>query len=135
MDSRPTLLIVDDAPTNIAVLNSLLKEDYRILVATSGPKALELATGERPPNLILLDVVMPEMDGFSVCLALKSNPSTRDIPVLLVTSHSDAQQDERGIQAGACDLIPKPVSPALLRARIQTHLKLAELLRSDSLNS
>ena len=126
---RSSILIVDDEPTNINILNSLLKEDYRTLVATNGKRALELARSSRPPHLILLDVMMPEMDGYEVCTMLKQDPLTQHIPVLFTTGHNDPEEVARGFEVGAADYIHKPICPPLLKARVHTHLLLARLLQ------
>jgi serine phosphatase RsbU (regulator of sigma subunit) len=123
-DEKKTILLVDDAPANIQVANSILKDDYRIRVATSGAKALELVKATPPPDLILLDVEMPEMDGYEVCGHLKVDPETREIPVIFLTGRTEVEDETRGFGAGAVDYIHKPFSPAVVRARVQTHLAL-----------
>jgi len=129
--ARPCLLLVDDQPINIQVLYRIFSPDYRVLMATSGAKALELCRDD-PPDLVLLDVVMPEMDGNEVCRHLKSEEATRNIPVIFVTAHNDAAQETQGFEVGAVDFIAKPVNPATVRARVKTHLTLkhqSDLLR------
>ena len=129
--ARPCLLLVDDQPINIQVLYRIFSPDYRVLMATSGAKALELCRDD-PPDLVLLDVVMPEMDGHAVCRQLKSEEATRNIPVIFVTAHNDAAEETHGFEAGAVDFIAKPVNPATVRARVKTHLTLkhqSDLLR------
>jgi len=129
--ARPCLLLVDDQPINIQVLYRIFSPDYRVLMATSGAKALELCRAD-PPDLVLLDVVMPEMDGYEVCRRLKSDEATCNIPVIFVTAHNDAAQETHGFEAGAVDFIAKPVNPATVRARVKTHLTLkhqSDLLR------
>jgi phosphoserine phosphatase RsbU/P len=125
-DNRKTLLLVDDAPANIQVANSILKDDYRVRVATSGAKALELVKVKPVPDLILLDVEMPEMDGYEVCRRLKSDPETREIPVIFLTGKTEAEDETRGFSVGAVDYIHKPFSPAVVKARVETHLALRE---------
>jgi serine phosphatase RsbU (regulator of sigma subunit) len=125
-EDRKTLLLVDDAPANIQVANSILKDDYRVRVATSGAKALELVKGKPAPDLILLDVEMPEMDGYEVCRRLKADPETREIPVIFLTGKTEAEDETRGFSVGAVDYIHKPFSPAVVKARVQTHLALRE---------
>jgi len=125
-DSRKTLLLVDDTPANIQVAQSILKEDYKIRVATSGAKALELTKISPPPDLILLDVMMPEMDGYEVCAQLKAAPETREIPVLFLTGKTDVEDETRGFEVGAVDYIHKPFSPSIVKARVRTHLMLRE---------
>ncbi|MEP6874253.1 MAG: diguanylate cyclase [Burkholderiales bacterium] len=130
-DKRPCLLIVDDQPINIQALYRIFLPDHRVLMATSGAKALTLCR-EDPPDLVLLDVVMPDMDGHEVCAQLKADEATRSIPVIFVTSHSDAEEETKGLELGAVDFIAKPVNPAVVRARVKTHLTLkaqSDLLR------
>ncbi len=125
-EGRRTLLLVDDAPANIQVANSILKDDYRVRVATSGAKALELVQEKPAPDLILLDVEMPEMDGYEVCRRLKTDPETREIPVIFLTGKTEAEDETRGFSVGAVDYIHKPFSPSVMKARVQTHLALRE---------
>ena len=124
-----TLLIVDDSPENIDVLGGILKEDYKVKFAVSGAKALKIARGTTPPDLILLDIMMPEMDGYEVCEKLKRNALTKNIPVIFVTSKNDTTDESKGFEAGCVDYIRKPVSPALVQARIATHLALYDKRR------
>lgn len=119
-----TVLIVDDVPFNIAAISSLLKGEYTLATAESGIKALNIARSGQPPDLILLDVMMPGMDGYEVCRQLKADPATRDIPVIFLTSHDDAKEVVRGFEAGAVDYIAKPAEAGILKARIRTHLRL-----------
>lgn len=123
---KKTILVVDDAPANIRVVNEILHETYRVKVATNGEKALELASAEPGPDLILLDIVMPGMDGYEVCARLKADPKTRDIPVLFLTGQTEVADETRGFETGAVDYIHKPFSPAVVAARVQTHLALRE---------
>ena len=128
---QPCLLIVDDQPINIQALYRIFAPDHRVLMATSGAKALAVCRDD-PPDLVLLDVVMPEMDGYEVCARLKADAATRDIPVIFVTSHTDAAEETKGLELGAVDFIAKPVNPAVVRARVKTHLSLkaqSDLLR------
>ena len=130
-DKRPCLLVVDDQPINIQALYRIFAPDHRVLMATSGAKALALCK-EDPPDLVLLDVEMPELDGYEVCARLKADEATRNIPVIFVTSHTDADEETRGLELGATDFIAKPVNPAVVRARVKTHLTLkaqSDLLR------
>lgn len=124
LDHRPRILIVDDAHENLHALMNILRDDYAISAATSGEKALELAQREPRPNLILLDVTMPGMNGYSVLAELKNNPATAEIPVIFVTALAEAADDSRGLKIGAADYITKPVSPDLLRIRVRTQLEL-----------
>jgi serine phosphatase RsbU (regulator of sigma subunit) len=123
-DQRKTVLLVDDAPANIQVATSILKDIYKIRVATNGTKALALVKDAHPPDLVLLDVMMPEMDGYEVCTRLKADPETRDIPVIFLTGQTEIEDETRGFEVGAVDYIHKPFSPAVVRARVQTHLVL-----------
>ncbi len=120
---KPRLLVVDDQPINIQVMHQIFGSQYQMFMATSGSQALEFCS-KTPPDLILLDVVMPGMDGFEVCQSLKANPDTQDIPVIFVTAHTDAQQETRGLDVGAVDFISKPVNPAVVRARVKTQITL-----------
>ena len=123
-DARKTVLLVDDAPENIQVVNSILKDIYKIRIATNGPKALDLAKADPLPDLVLLDVMMPGMDGYEVCQRLKSDPATREIPVIFLTGQTEVADETRGFEVGAVDYIHKPFSPAVVKARVQTHLVL-----------
>ena len=124
MNEKPTLLIVDDTPANLALLRDILKEHYKIKIATNGIKALEIACSTPVPDLILLDIMMPEMDGYEVCRQLKANPTTTAIPVIFVTAKSDEDSETQGFELGAVDFITKPVKPPVVLARVATHLKL-----------
>jgi putative two-component system response regulator len=123
MNPLPTLLIVDDQPENLATLGDLLEPHYRVIAATSGRRALQLATSEPPPDLILLDVTMPEMDGYEVLVRLRQDPTTRDIPVIFVTARDAALDEEHGLKLGAADYITKPIRPAIVLARVLTQLE------------
>lgn len=123
---RPVILVVDDEPTNLQVLRQILQDDYRLLFAREGHKALELAETERP-HLILLDVMMPGLTGHDVCKALKLNPLTSHIPVIFVTALSDVDDESRGFELGAVDYITKPVSPPIVKARVRNHLSLVRI--------
>lgn len=123
-DQKKTLLLVDDTPSNIQIANSILKDIYKIRIATNGEKALELAKVAPAPDLILLDVMMPGMDGYEVCTRLKAEAATRDIPVIFLTGQTEIENETRGFEAGAVDYIHKPFSPAVMKARVQTHLVL-----------
>lgn len=132
---RATLLVVDDTPQNLSLMSNLLRDDYRVLVANSGERALNLATGEIRPDLILLDVMLPELDGFEVCRRLKADASTRDIPVIFLTARSETEDEQLGFDVGAVDYITKPISPPIVVARVRTHLLLKQardLLRDQN---
>ena len=123
-NQKKTILLVDDAPSNIQVVNSILKDTYKIRIATNGAKALELVKVAPSPDLILLDVLMPGMDGYEVCTRLKADLETRDIPVIFLTGQTETADETRGFDVGAVDYIHKPFSPAVVKARVQTHLLL-----------
>lgn len=123
-----TLLVVDDVPDNLDVLVELLDDEYRIKVANSGERALKMLEAGKIPDLILLDVMMPEMDGFEVCRRLKANPATADIPVIFLTAMGEATNVTQGLELGAVDYIGKPADPPILKARIRTHLRLKRSL-------
>ncbi|PZU51617.1 MAG: two-component system response regulator [Thauera sp.] len=125
-DARKTVLCVDDEPSNLQVLKQILQGDYRLLFARDGRRALELAQVERP-DLILLDVMMPDMDGHEVCRTLKADKRLARVPVIFVTALSDVEDEARGLDLGAVDYICKPVSPAIVRARVRTHLSLVSV--------
>lgn len=116
------ILIVDDEPVNIQILTGILEEEYKLHAAIDGKTALEIATSVKP-DLILLDMLMPGMDGLELCRVLKQDESTSDIPVIFVTGLSDPENEELGFQAGAVDYISKPVSPPIVRARVKIHLQ------------
>ncbi|MDO9227737.1 MAG: two-component system response regulator [Pseudomonadota bacterium] len=123
---KHTILVVDDVPENLTVLGELLQPGYRVRVANSGRRALQVAASEPRPDLILLDVMMPEMDGYVVINELRSNPGTRDIPVIFVTAMDSDQDEERGLALGAVDYIAKPIRPAIVLARVRAHLELKQ---------
>ncbi len=128
---RPRLLVVDDQPVNIQALYQTFAVDHQVLMATTGEQAIELCIG-KSPDLVLLDIEMPGMDGYEVCRRLKAEAVTRDIPVIFVTAHRDEAAETRGLDAGAVDFISKPINPAIVRARVKTHLTLktqSDLLR------
>jgi len=127
--SLPTVLIVDDAPSNVRMLAHALASECAIRVATDGVRGLELATSQPSPDLILLDVEMPGLDGLEVCRLLKDTAATRDIPVIFDTAQDDPAAEERGLRAGAVDYIKKPFVPAIVRARVQTHLQIRRQAR------
>lgn len=131
LPDRPRLLLVDDQPANIHILHQIFQADHDLFMATSGTQALALC--ERiQPDLILLDVVMPGMDGLAVCQQLKNSAKTADIPIIFVTAQTRAEDETRALEVGGVDFITKPVNPAVVRARVKTHLTLkaqGDLLR------
>ena len=126
MSKKKTVLIVDDMPANIAVLRDLLKDRYKTKLATNGQRALEIAAGKELPDLILLDIMMPEMDGYEVCKHLKKDPRMREIPLIFVTAKAEASDELEGLTLGAVDYITKPFSPPIVLARVEAHLALRE---------
>ncbi len=120
---RPAILVVDDTPLNVILLTRILEKEYTIRTARSGEEALNSAFAS-PPDLILLDIMMPDMDGFEVCLRLKEDPSTTHVPVIFITAKNEIKDEERGFALGAADFIHKPVSPPLVVARVRSHLKI-----------
>jgi putative two-component system response regulator len=124
VEKKSTVLIVDDTPDNVALLDSLLRGTYQVKVATEGEKALQIAVSDDQPDLILLDIVMPVMDGYEVCRRLKEKPMTVDIPVIFLTARSDIEDEQRGLELGAVDYITKPISPPIVVSRVKTHLQL-----------
>ena len=130
--ARPVLMVVDDQPINIQALYQAFAADHQVLMATSGAQALALCAAKQP-DLVLLDVVMPGMDGHEVCRRMKADEALRDIPVIFVTAHSDEAAETLGLEVGAVDFISKPINPRIVRARVKTHLTLkaqSDLLRN-----
>ena len=127
--TKPRILVVDDIIDNIEILGSILRPEYEVTMAMNGQKALQLAGGPNPPDLILLDIVMPEMDGSEVCRRLKESPQTARIPVIFVSARDEEIDEVNGFALGAVDYIVKPVSPAIVRARVKTHLSLTSAMR------
>ncbi len=125
-ETRPTILAVDDTPDNLTLLHGLLKDRYRVKVANGGSVALRIANSTPAPDLILLDVMMPEMDGYEVCRRLKADPATRDIPVVFLTAKSDVEDERYGLDLGAVDYITKPISPPIVLSRVRNHLRLKD---------
>ena len=123
---KPLILVVDDTPENVDVLAGILRDYYHIKVALNGLKALEIAQSDTPPDLVLLDVMMPEMDGYEVCSRLQEDPKTRDIPVIFVTAKTGVEDEAKGFELGAVDYITKPVSPSIVLARVNTHIALKQ---------
>jgi putative two-component system response regulator len=126
---KPTILVVDDTPENIEILAGTLKSDYKIKVANNGKTALKIAQKMPMPDLILLDVMMPEMDGYEVCERLKSQPNTAQIPVIFVTAKISPEDEINGLQVGAVDYITKPINPKIALQRVATHLALNDVKR------
>ncbi|MBL3599719.1 MAG: two-component system response regulator [gamma proteobacterium endosymbiont of Lamellibrachia anaximandri] len=125
-DTKPTLLLVDDEPANITVLMHLLKKDYRLTAARNGLEALERVKSQPMPDLVLLDIMMPGMDGYEVCQRLKADETTSEIPVIFITAMGEESDQTRGLALGAVDYITKPISTAIVLARVKTHLTLKQ---------
>lgn len=124
MEYKYTILVVDDTAANINLLYNVLQDDYRVKAAPSGEKALKILQNDKSIDMVLLDIMMPDMDGYEVCRLMKSNPLTMHIPVIFVTALSEQGNEEKGLSIGAVDYITKPINPAITRARIKTHLAL-----------
>ena len=121
---KHTVLVVDDTPENLQLMNGLLKDDYKVKVANNGERALKLAATEPKPDLVLLDIMMPGMDGYEVCTRLKADAATRDIPVIFLTAKTQVEDEQKGFDTGCVDYITKPISPPIVMARVKTHLTL-----------
>ena len=133
--TKPVVLIVDDTPENLTIMNGLLKDTYRTKVANSGERALKLAAAQPKPDLVLLDIMMPEMDGYEVCRRLKADAATHEIPVIFLTAKTQVEDESRGFEVGCVDYITKPISPPIVLARVRTHLALkaaADFLRDKN---
>jgi len=130
--SRQKILIVDDVPDNIQIINAILEENYEVFFATTGKQAIDIALSENP-DLILLDVMMPNMNGYEVCHKLKSYKQFYDIPIIFLTAMNDIEDEAKGLELGAIDYISKPFNPALVEMKIKNHLKLK--LQSDLLEN
>ncbi len=133
--AKATVLVVDDSPDSLTLMSGLLKDTYRVKVATHGDTGLKVAWSAQPPDLILLDIMMPDVDGYEVCRQLKANPASQGIPVIFLTAKSDAEDEQMGLSLGAVDYITKPISPAILLARVATQLALkasADFLRDKN---
>ncbi len=135
LQGKPTILVVDDTPSDLSLMANLLKADYRVQVANEGANCIKLASSERPPDLILLDIMMADMNGYQVCRRLKSSAATRDIPIIFLTAKTSIEDEQMGLNLGAVDYITKPISPAIVLARVATHLTLkasADFLRDKN---
>ncbi len=123
-NDKATILVVDDTAENLTVMTGLLKPDYRTKIAVDGEGALRIMMADAPPDLVLLDIMMPGMDGYEVCRRLKAEPRTRDIPVIFLTAKAEVEDEQHGFDLGAVDYITKPISPPIVMARVRTHLAL-----------
>jgi putative two-component system response regulator len=124
--NKQKILIVDDTPENIQILMETLKDDYKIVAAINGEKALKMAEMVPLPDIILLDIMMPGMDGYEVCNRLKNNEKTKNIPVVFITALSEEEDEAKGLALGAVDYIAKPINPELVKARVRNHLELKD---------
>jgi putative two-component system response regulator len=132
---KPTVLVVDDTPDNLSLMSGLLKEQYRVKLANSGEKALQLARAEEAPDLILLDIMMPGLSGYDVCKILKDDPATQHIPIIFLTAMTASEEERKGLEMGAVDFITKPVNPPIMLARVSTQLQVkaaADFLRDKN---
>ncbi len=127
--SKPRVLVVDDTPANLRILAEALRGEFELAMAPSGARALQIAFSDEPPDLVLLDVMMPEMDGYEVCRRLKEDERTRELPVLFVTALAEAEDEAKGLELGAIDYIAKPINPSLVKARVRNHLALRQAAR------
>lgn len=128
MDTPYRVLIVDEDQLTIRILNGLLDKDYEITVVSSGPKALEAAAGANPPDIILMDILLPDMDGYEVLTRLKADPGTHPIPVIVITPVSEAMDKAKAFDIGAVDYVTKPFTLSALKARVQTHIQLSRTM-------
>ncbi|MCK9382504.1 MAG: response regulator [Sulfuritalea sp.] len=132
---KATILVVDDTPDNLSLMSNLLQDDYKVKIANGGEKALKIAASDSPPDLILLDIMMPGMDGYEVCTRLKHDPKTANIPVIFLTAKAETTDEKKGLELGAVDYITKPISPPIVIARVKNHLALkaaADFLRDQN---
>ena len=120
---KPVILVVDDTPDNLSLMAGLLKDLYKVKVANHGEKALSIVRGDSPPDLILLDIMMPGLSGYEVCKILKDDAATRDIPVIFLTAMIGTEDEKKGLELGAADFITKPVNPPIVLARVATQLQ------------
>jgi len=124
---QPRILVVDDAPENLMVIESVLSKDYSLKLINDSKEALDYAIAN-PPDLILLDVMMPNIDGFELCRRLKAKPKLTNVPVIFITSQTDVENEELGFSVGASDFIHKPISAPIVAARVKTHIKVKFML-------
>jgi putative two-component system response regulator len=132
---KPTILVVDDTPHNLSLMSGLLKELYKIKVANNGEKAIRIVQSDSPPDLILLDIMMPGLSGYEVCKILKEDPRSRSIPIIFLTAMTAMEDEKKGLALGAVDFITKPVNPPIVMARVATHLQVkaaADFLRDQN---
>ena len=121
---KASVLVVDDTPDNLSLMSGLLKDRYRVKVANNGEKAIKIVQGDSPPDLILLDIMMPGLSGYEVCQILKADPATRHIPIIFLTAMTATEDEKKGLELGAADFITKPVNPPIVLARVATQLQI-----------
>lgn len=121
---KASILVVDDTPDNLSLMSGLLKDRYRVKVANNGEKAIKIVQGDSPPDLVLLDIMMPGLSGYDVCQILKADPATRDVPIIFLTAMTATEDEKKGLEMGAADFITKPVNPPIVLARVATHLQI-----------
>lgn len=124
---KATILAVDDTPDNLLLISGLLKQDYHVRVANGGERAIKIAQSDTPPDLILLDIMMPDIDGYAVCKILKADENTSHIPIIFLTAKTEVEDETSGLEIGAVDYITKPISPPIVLARVKTHLALKRM--------
>jgi len=137
LSQKPTVLIVDDMPENIDVLRGILKQSYKLKIATDGENALKIAKGQQKPDIILLDIMMPGMDGYEVCQKLKQNPATQTIPVIFITAKTATEDEQQGFELGAVDYILKPFNSVIVETRVRAQLAVSaetKKLQQDNIN-
>ena len=127
MIEKATILAVDDTPDNLLLISGLLKEEYHVKVANGGERAIKIAQSNNPPDLILLDIMMPDIDGYEVCRILKADEKTSHIPIIFLTAKTEVDDETHGLEMGAVDYITKPISPPIVLARVKTHLTLKRM--------
>lgn len=127
MLEKATILAVDDTPDNLLLISGLLKDEYHVRVANGGERAIKIALSDNPPDLILLDIMMPDIDGYEVCRLLKENEKTSHIPIIFLTAKTEVEDETHGFEIGAVDYITKPISPPIVLARVKTHLALKRM--------
>jgi putative two-component system response regulator len=124
---KPTILVVDDTPDNLSLMSGILKDSYKVKVANSGEKALKIAESLPAPDLILLDIMMPGIDGYQTCIRLQTHANTRHVPIIFLTAKAEVEDETYGLELGAVDYITKPISPPILLARVKTQLELKRM--------
>lgn len=124
VDSKPVILVVDDTPENLSLMSEVLRDDYRVKLAPNGERGLQIAQASPPPDLVLLDIMMPGMDGYEVMRRLQADKATADIPVIFLTAMTGVDDERQGLDLGAVDYITKPISPSIVQARVRNHLQL-----------